>query len=68
MCTLFEEGSEKVYALYTYLNIDIYGQPLMFLMNTNDTDINNLLRMVKRFLHGAYRDPLLKLYSVIHNQ
>ncbi len=35
MCTLFEgEGSEKVYVLYTNLNVDNYGQPLRFIGDT----------------------------------
>ncbi len=29
MCTLFwGEGSQKVYGLYTYENVDMYGRPL----------------------------------------
>ncbi len=34
MCTLFEEGSEKVYVLYTQLNVDNYGRPLTLMTMT----------------------------------
>ncbi len=37
MCTLFlwmgGRGSQKVYGLYTHENVDIYGWPLMILIN-----------------------------------